>query len=188
MPSSRVELVTDYTPPQGRGPRPAIGGGTAAWSGEVTRPAVAERRFGGSVTFTVIECADAPDIATLRLCCTVPRGTLPVAVELVGAIDLRSGDVTLVGQMPATLADERESRPVASYASPRAAPDFRQFRLTSREADVARFLARGERNARIAALLGISPHTARRHTESVMLKLGVHSRAAVGAALRGERE
>lgn len=75
-----------------------------------------------------------------------------------------SGCVALVGRLPA-----------------------RGFGLTTREADVARLLARGDPNARIAAILDISPHTVRRHTESVMLKLGVHTRAAVGAALRGER-
>ena len=33
--------------------------------------------------------------------------------------------------------------------------------------------------------LGISPHTARHHTQRVLDKLGVHSRAAAGARLRG---
>jgi DNA-binding CsgD family transcriptional regulator len=58
-------------------------------------------------------------------------------------------------------------------------------RLTAREAEVARLLALGRSNGAIAAALGISAHTARHHTESVMAKLGVRSRAAVAARLHG---
>jgi DNA-binding NarL/FixJ family response regulator len=93
--------------------------------------------------------------------------------------------VTLVGRLPLPML---AAAPVKRGAGVHAGDDRpSRFRLTSREADVARLLARGESNARIASLLAISPHTARRHTEAVMLKLGVHSRAAVGSALRGER-
>jgi len=59
-----------------------------------------------------------------------------------------------------------------------------RFRLTDRELAVARLLAQGQGNSDIAQTLTISPHTARRHTENVMLKLAVRSRAAVGAKLR----
>lgn len=57
------------------------------------------------------------------------------------------------------------------------------FRLTEREARVATLLARGRSNGEIARALGVSPHTARHHTESVLLKLGVHSRAGVKTTL-----
>lgn len=63
----------------------------------------------------------------------------------------------------------------------------KQFRLTAREIEVARLLAQGLANQNVAERLGISAHTAERHTEQVLLKLGIHSRAAVGACLRGER-
>jgi DNA-binding CsgD family transcriptional regulator/PAS domain-containing protein len=59
-----------------------------------------------------------------------------------------------------------------------------RFGLTSRELGVARLLAEGRSNEEAARLLGVSIHTARRHVEHVLLKLGVHSRAAVGARLR----
>jgi DNA-binding CsgD family transcriptional regulator len=59
-----------------------------------------------------------------------------------------------------------------------------RFGLTPREVQVARLLAQGQLNADIAQALGVSPHTARRHTECVRTKLDVHSRAAVGARLR----
>jgi DNA-binding CsgD family transcriptional regulator len=58
--------------------------------------------------------------------------------------------------------------------------------LTPREIDVVRLLAIGLRNADIAQRLAVSPSTARNHTERVMLKLGVSSRARVGPLLRGE--
>lgn len=56
--------------------------------------------------------------------------------------------------------------------------------LTRREADVARLLAQRLSNAEVAAALGVSAHTARHHTERVMHKLGVTSRAEVAARLR----
>ncbi|MBA3854848.1 MAG: hypothetical protein C0503_10555 [Gemmatimonas sp.] len=59
----------------------------------------------------------------------------------------------------------------------------RRFRLTAREWEVACCLAKGMRNADIARTLTIRPATARRHTEKVLAKLGVASRAAIAARL-----
>ncbi|HEX8275008.1 MAG TPA: helix-turn-helix transcriptional regulator [Longimicrobiaceae bacterium] len=56
--------------------------------------------------------------------------------------------------------------------------------LTPKEVDVARLLAEGRTNAAIATALCISQHTARHHTEKVMGKLRVRSRAEVGPRLR----
>jgi len=56
--------------------------------------------------------------------------------------------------------------------------------MTRREAEVAERLGRGDRNADIATALGLSPHTVRRHTERVLAKLGVASRAEAAAHLR----
>lgn len=55
--------------------------------------------------------------------------------------------------------------------------------LTPREAHIAELLARRATNREIAGELGISSHTARHHTERVLEKLGVRSRAAVRARL-----
>jgi DNA-binding CsgD family transcriptional regulator len=60
-----------------------------------------------------------------------------------------------------------------------------RFGLTGRELEVAHLLAEGRSNAAIARTLSISPHTARHHTQRVLGKLGVHSRAEAGARLRG---
>jgi non-specific serine/threonine protein kinase len=54
-----------------------------------------------------------------------------------------------------------------------------RFDLTAQEIRVARQIAEGLRNDAIARRLGISPHTARRHTERILEKLGVASRAQV---------
>lgn len=58
-----------------------------------------------------------------------------------------------------------------------------QFGLTTREAEVANLLARGVRNDELARSLGVTPFTARRHTERVLAKLGVGTRAAAAALL-----
>ena len=55
--------------------------------------------------------------------------------------------------------------------------------LTVRESRVAVLLAEGRPNSAIAEALFISPHTAKRHTENILAKLGVKSRAAVAAHL-----
>ena len=54
-----------------------------------------------------------------------------------------------------------------------------RYRLTAQEARVARAIAAGLRNVEVARSLAISPHTARRHTERVLDKLGVASRTQV---------
>jgi DNA-binding CsgD family transcriptional regulator len=62
---------------------------------------------------------------------------------------------------------------------------WRAYGFTDREVEVARLLAQGRRNSAIATELGISPHTARHHTQRVLAKIGVHSRAEAVARLRG---
>jgi DNA-binding CsgD family transcriptional regulator/PAS domain-containing protein len=62
----------------------------------------------------------------------------------------------------------------------------RRFGLSEREIQVARCLARGESTKEIAQSCGMSPHTARRHTEKIFVKLGVRNRSQIGPKLRGE--
>ena len=52
--------------------------------------------------------------------------------------------------------------------------------LTSREREVFALLRRRYSNAEVAQALRISEHTARHHTENVLLKLGIHSRRQIG--------
>lgn len=70
-------------------------------------------------------------------------------------------------------------RPMASSAEALRA----RYGLTAREAQVAQLLARGLSNARLAEALGVSIHTAQRHTERVFQKLGIHARAAVAGVI-----
>ena len=53
-----------------------------------------------------------------------------------------------------------------------------EVRLTEREADVVRLLARGHTYAQAAARLGISPHTVASHIKKAYRKLGVNSAGA----------
>lgn len=62
-----------------------------------------------------------------------------------------------------------------------------RFGLTTGEARVALLLTQGYSNSGVARKMEISPHTARHHTESVLLKLDVHSRAEVGPKVLGTR-
>jgi len=57
------------------------------------------------------------------------------------------------------------------------------FGLTAREAEVALLLAEGLGNSALAEQLVISPHTARHHTQKVLDKLGIASRAAVAITM-----
>lgn len=69
-------------------------------------------------------------------------------------------------------------------SDPTAARLMRTLRLTRTELRVALLLARDLPNRDIAHALGISEHTARRHTERVLLKLNVHRRALVRERIR----
>jgi DNA-binding NarL/FixJ family response regulator len=59
--------------------------------------------------------------------------------------------------------------------------DHRDAELTPREVDLLREIARGRRSQQIAAALGISVGTARKHRENMMRKLGLHNAAEVTA-------
>jgi DNA-binding CsgD family transcriptional regulator len=96
------------------------------------------------------------------------RGSV-VCLDLFGA-----GDTVLVSV----------ERPPAGTLSDAALRE--RFRLTGREVRIARLLGEGRTNAEIAERLYISPHTVRTHTERVLRKLGIRSRAEVGAKLRYE--
>ena len=71
----------------------------------------------------------------------------------------------------------------AGPALPEAARLRSRYGLSRREAEVALLIAEGLANDEIAARLFISPHTARRHTEQVLDKLGLRSRKALALKL-----
>jgi DNA-binding NarL/FixJ family response regulator len=65
----------------------------------------------------------------------------------------------------------------ASHVGPGMVRDSRL--LTRRELEVVRLLAARRTNYEIAELLRVSRATAKRHTENILLKLGLHSRREV---------
>jgi DNA-binding CsgD family transcriptional regulator len=52
-----------------------------------------------------------------------------------------------------------------------------RYRLSRRESQVAELVLRGRRNSQIAAALGITPATAKKHLSRIFEKVGVDSRA-----------
>lgn len=50
--------------------------------------------------------------------------------------------------------------------------------LSKRETEVMRWVKEGKRNGEISAILGLSPHTVRKHLENAFAKLGVETRTA----------
>jgi len=109
---------------------------------------------------------------------------------------LRSNGQALIDQIRGSLDEMRELRTrlrhqqgtptePGSNGGGNGHPAIRHlYGLTSREAQVASLLIHGQSNSAIAKELRISPHTARHHTQRILAKLGVHSRAAAGAKLR----
>jgi DNA-binding CsgD family transcriptional regulator len=60
--------------------------------------------------------------------------------------------------------------------------------LTQREREVLRWVREGKRNAEIAAILAISPHTVHHHIEKIFAKLGVETRAAAARFAQADVE
>jgi DNA-binding response OmpR family regulator len=94
------------------------------------------------------------------------------------------------GPAPAASSSAASNSGSAVDAAPRPGPLSdealrERYGLTARQTEVARLLAEGCSNAEIASRLEMSYYTARNHTEQVLGKLGVPSRAAVGALLFG---
>lgn len=98
-------------------------------------------------------------------------GRFLVRCTFLGAGTIGRSSVVLV------IVDRAEAEPLC------AAELHRRFQLTKQEIVVSQLLARGHSNSEVARELGISIHTARRHAERVLMKLGVHSRARVAAKL-----
>ena len=80
--------------------------------------------------------------------------------------------------------DGQQSTAPTQGAGPGSSHLHLDYGMTPREVEVAMLIAEGCSNSTVARRLGISPHTARHHTQRVLGKLGVHSRAEAGARLR----
>lgn len=129
--------------------------------------------------------------AVTRLAATVGATPLPDAEPVVPATEVATG--TGRYRLAASVLPEGTcgaGRPVivtvlrASPAPVSAEAITARFGLTRRESEVAALLVHGRSNAEVAGALSISTHTARHHTESILVKLGAKSRAQAGAAIR----
>jgi DNA-binding NarL/FixJ family response regulator len=94
--------------------------------------------------------------------------------------EMRALRARLMIQAPSRRASNGSSAPEL----PRTVHFQLQYGLTPREMQVAMLLAEGRSNFEVASVLKVSPHTARHHTQHVLAKLGVHSRAQAGAKIR----
>ena len=112
-----------------------------------------------------------------RLAVAIPTATGPIAAQLSLIRTASDAPLVLVELAPATAAMELHDL-------------ARTFGLTPAETVVLGELARGLRNAAIAARLGVSIETVRTHVRRVLAKLGVRTRveAAVIATERAQRE
>lgn len=113
------------------------------------------------------------------------------------------GRVALVARISFDISERKESpsRPRRRRAAlERSLAELNQLRLadlpfqnglsrtlTSRELEVLRLLAQGLSKPQIAGVLGLSPHTVKRHVDNIFAKLSVNDRAqaAVWAARQG---
>jgi DNA-binding NarL/FixJ family response regulator len=100
--------------------------------------------------------------------------------ELIGTIRaVHAGRILIphhmLGPLLTTLIDEKKQREEAIV---------KMVRLTQREREVLAILAEGGDNTTIAGKLVISPRTAKTHIQSVLSKLGLHSRLEAAAFVR----
>ena len=89
-------------------------------------------------------------------------GTRRIALSMIG----RTGD------------DELLFRLMSDDVGGEEAALKRRFQVTSREAEVLVWIARGKSNRDIGDILGLSPRTVNKHLETVYAKLGVENRAS----------
>ena len=128
------------------------------------------------------------DLTALAVTCAYDPGAAPAATEARtvqtcrATYRLRSMLLTthLVDPLTAVLVGVTREAPTLL---PSADALRVRYGLTRREAEVALLLAEGLPNTDLAARLFISPHTARRHTEQVLAKLGLTSRKALALKL-----
>lgn len=90
----------------------------------------------------------------------------------------RALNISFVGRMGG---DELLLRVAEESASGDAEQLKERLNLTTREAEVLLWIARGKSNRDIGQILGMSPRTVNKHLEQIYIKLGVENRAAATA-------
>jgi DNA-binding NarL/FixJ family response regulator len=118
----------------------------------------------------------SPDTRVIVLTACSPAFAEAQAIEA-GAVDFLTKDGELSQIIDTVERSRGATRPVARHSG--------AVHLTAREREVLERLVRGERTRAIAGAMNVSYSTARSHVQSVLRKLGVHSRLeAVALASR----
>jgi DNA-binding CsgD family transcriptional regulator len=126
---------------------------------------------------TVLRPAGVRDTLKVWLSST-PESASCVALERFDA-DFCQREVEVLRVLHSHLAAMRQTALAGG-----AAVEADDVRLTSREAQVLSWIARGKQNEEIGRLLFMSPGTVKKHLEHAYEKLGAHSRADALARLR----
>lgn len=90
----------------------------------------------------------------------------------------KHGDAAEIGLAIAAM---RDGRPYVSPVTGAASQSLSPIPLTRREREILALIANGTTTPEIAARLGISPLTARKHRENLMRKLNLHNAAELTA-------
>lgn len=104
----------------------------------------------------------------------IARGAVSETI-LLGEIGTRRLSLSMIGR---TGDDELLFRLMSDDVGGEEAILKRRFAVTSREAEVLLWVARGKSNRDIGDILGLSPRTVNKHLETVFAKLGVENRAS----------
>lgn len=102
----------------------------------------------------------------------------PSSSSLTIGAEQKTLSLSFVGRMSG---DERLMRVSEESSSADASFLKEKLGLTTREAEVLLWIARGKSNRDIGQILGMSPRTVNKHLEQVYVKLGVENRAAAAA-------
>lgn len=144
---------------------------------------------GGGVRWTTPQAAkllqsvsDAADDSDFHLPAEAVRWVANAAKGEAGPHVWTQGGIRLEFTYLGRLRSDEHLLRLAKAAAKDNAELLRQhFALTSREAEVLLWIARGKSNKDISGVLSISPRTVNKHLEQVFQKLGVENRASAAA-------
>lgn len=119
-----------------------------------------------------------PPIVVRWLAARGESGVDQTATTLTIGPEKKTLSLSFVGRMGG---DERLLRVAEESPSGDAGFLKEKLGLTTREAEVLLWIARGKSNRDIGQILGMSPRTVNKHLEQIYVKLGVENRAAAAA-------
>lgn len=143
---------------------------------EVARRVTADPRLGD--TFVVVLTTFADDV---HLVDAVRAGAAGYLLKSMPPAAIRSA-LRSAARGETSLAPTLVTRLLTDYSGRRVPRDPRLDRLTVREADVLREIARGHSNAEIGATLFVSEGTVKTHVAAILRKLGLRDRTQAAVA------